>query len=79
MFYSHADKVRIAMEVLASCQAEDATAGIIALAGRNIEIIAQLALSGHKPQSVDCRGYQPLQSSSLFIFLSIHDHYTHHQ
>ena len=27
MFYSHAEKVRIAMEVLASCQAEDATAG----------------------------------------------------
>ena len=27
MFYSHAEKVRIAMEVLASCQTEDATAG----------------------------------------------------
>ena len=27
MFYSHAEKVRIAMEVLASCQAEDGTAG----------------------------------------------------
>ena len=27
MFYSHAEKVRIAVEVLASCQAEDGTAG----------------------------------------------------
>lgn len=49
MFYSHAEKVRIAMEVLASCQAEDATAGIIALAGRNIEIIVSLGPLGHKP------------------------------